>query len=80
MTDAVHARFFFLCAPVDAEQKNKWERVFSESEKMEEVPAGLLHEYTESASYLMDCFSDGVHFRPECIPEDYFHLLHEYEP
>jgi hypothetical protein len=61
--------------PCRCRAKEQWERVFSESEKMEEVPAGLMHEYTESASYLMDCFSDGVHFRPDCIPDDYFHLL-----
>ena len=75
LADSIHARFFFYCPPVDAGQRDKWEQAFEESAKREEVPEALFEEYTGSVEFVEDVIHDRLHFREDCIPEDYFHLI-----
>jgi len=77
LVDSIHAQLVFKCAPVDASQMAEWKQLFEKSAALEEVPGDLISAYIQSVRYVRDSISaDGIHLKRDCIPSDYFGLLH----
>ncbi len=68
--------FTLICAPVDFNQKEAVQQLFKASRARHEIPDEYLDDYIRNARFCRDSISgDSLHFKRECIPTDYYHLL-----
>lgn len=65
----------FRCTPIDFNNQAQIVESFNNSLKAKEIPSPYLEDYIHSVRFVKDSIIDGVHFKIDCIPQDYLNLL-----